>query len=88
MNGFFNNFTFVDNLIFNLEEIMDVKTLKKFLWKCVVINFIILIFMFPLWLFSDAVYEIHSQWFLGSKVEFAAYIYYVLGFYRRIVLGI
>ena len=43
-----------------------------------------LIFLFPIWLFSDEVYKIHSQWFQGSKVEFAAYIYYILGFYKLI----
>lgn len=63
---------------------MGVKKIKSFLWKCVVINFIILIFMFPILLFSDEVYEIHSQWFQGSNEEFATYIYYILGFYKLI----
>jgi hypothetical protein len=66
---------------------MDVNKIKSFLWKCVVINFIILILMLPILLFSDEVYEIHSQWFQwfqGSKVEFATYIYYILGFYKLI----
>ena len=61
---------------------MDVKKIKDFLWKCVVINFVILIFLFPILFFSDEVYEIHSQWFQGSKAEFALYIYYILGFYK------
>ncbi len=66
---------------------MGVNKIKNFLWKCVVINFIILIFMFPILLFSDEVYKIHSQWFQwfqGSKGEFATYIYYILGFYKLI----
>jgi len=63
---------------------MGVKKIKRFLWKCVVINFIILIFMFPILLFSDEVYEIHGQWFHGSKEEFSTYIYYILGFYKLI----
>jgi hypothetical protein len=61
---------------------MGVNKIKSFLWKCVVINFFILIFMLPIFFFSDEVYEIHSQWFQGSKVEFATYIYYILGFYK------
>jgi hypothetical protein len=63
---------------------MDVNKIKSFLWKCVVINFIILILMLPILLFSDEVYEIHNQWFKGSKADFSTYIYYILGIYKLI----
>ncbi len=40
--------------------------------------------MVPLLFFSDEVYQIHSLWFQGSKVEFAVYIYYILGIYKLV----
>lgn len=56
--------------------------IKMFLWNCIVINFIILILLSPIVFFSDAVYQIHSQWFKASNEEFVTYLYYVIAFYK------
>ncbi len=58
------------------------KRLKTILWKCLVINFFFLILLSLAIFFADAIYEIHSRWFLASKEEFVTYIYYIVGFYK------
>jgi len=55
---------------------------KAILWKCLVINFFMLILLSIGVLLSDQIYKIHSNWFSGSKEEFANFLYYVIAFYK------
>jgi hypothetical protein len=59
---------------------------RLILWKCLATNFVILILLAPLIFVSDVVYEIHGNWFQGSKEEFSVYIYYVISFYKMLVI--
>ena len=56
--------------------------LKTFLWKCLVINFFILILLSLTVFLANELYAIHSQWFLASKEEFVIYIYYFIALYK------
>lgn len=55
---------------------------KAILWKCLVINFFMLILMFIGVILSDEIYKIHSQWFTGSKEEFSNFLYYSMAIYK------
>ena len=56
--------------------------LKTLLWKCLVINFFILILLSLAVFLGGELYAIHSHWFLASKEEFVTYIYYFIGLYK------
>ena len=66
---------------------MNIEILSKFLFWCAVVNYVILIIWFVVFVFArERIYKIHGKWYPISSEQFNAINYAGIAFYKILVL--